>query len=170
MKTLLVMRHAKSDWGRSGLEDFDRPLNGRGLDDAPRMGRVLAKAGTVPDRVVASPARRAQQTADLVAKGCGFGGEIDWETALYGAPGSAWIETVRKLPEKAGTVLLIAHSPGIEEAAALWLGGRGGRVRLRFPTGAIACIESTADRWAEFGAGEGALRWLLIPRVVKAIT
>jgi len=169
MKTVLLMRHAKSDWGEPGLEDFDRPLNGRGLEDAPRMGRALAKAGLVPDRIVASPARRAKQTAEIVAKSSGYHGEIAWEPALYGAPGTVWLETIRKLPEKATAVLFVAHSPGVGEAAALLLGGRGGRARLRFPTGAIACVESTADRWDDVGPGEGELRWLLIPRVVKSI-
>lgn len=169
MKTLLLMRHAKSDWDQSGLEDFDRPLSGRGLDDAPRMGKALAKAGSVPDRVVSSPARRAQQTAELVAKACGFDGEIAWEPALYGAPGTVWLENIRKLPDRADAVLMIAHNPGVAEVAALVLGGRGGRARLRFPTGAIACIESTVDRWDAFGAGDGELRWLLIPRLLKSI-
>lgn len=169
MKTVLLMRHAKSDWGEAGLEDFDRPLNGRGADDAPRMGKALAKVAGSPDRIVASTARRAKQTAELVARASAYEGEIAWEPALYGAPGTIWMETIRKLPEKAGNVLIVAHSPGIGEAAALLLGGRGGRARLRFPTGAIACVESTVDRWTDLGPGEGELRWLLIPRLVKAI-
>src|SRR6202008_3755939 len=96
-----LMRHAKSDWNQPGVEDFERPLNDRGFEDAPRMGKALARAEIVPDRVVASPARRAQQTAELVAKGCGFAGNISWEAELYGAPGSTWLATVRKLPDKA---------------------------------------------------------------------
>jgi len=169
MKTVLLMRHAKSDWGETGVEDFDRPLNGRGLDDAPRMGKALAKAGAVPDRILASPARRARQTAEIVAKASGFGGDIVWEEELYGAPGTVWLEAIRKLPDKAGTVLFVAHSPGIAEAATLLLAGRGGRARLRFPTGAIACVESTVDRWEGFAAGAGELRWFMIPRLIKAI-
>lgn len=169
MKIVFLMRHAKSDWGNPAVGDFDRPLNGRGLDDAPRMGKALADAGVVPDRVVASPARRARQTAELLTRACGFDGEIAWEPVLYGAPGTVWLETLVKIPEKAESALVVAHSPGIAEAAALLLGGRGGRPRLRFPTGAIACIESAADRWVDVGPGAGELRWLLIPRLVKSI-
>ncbi len=63
MKTVLLLRHAKSDWGNPGLADFDRPLAKRGLKDAPRMGHVLTDFNVVPDKILASPARRAKQTA-----------------------------------------------------------------------------------------------------------
>ena len=79
MKTVLILRHAKSDWGDPGKADFDRPLAKRGLEDAPRMGEVLARFECVPDRILASPAQRAKQTAELVAKACGYQKSIQWE-------------------------------------------------------------------------------------------
>lgn len=166
MKTLLLMRHAKSDWGDAGLEDFDRPLNSRGLEDAPRMGRALAAAGVVPDRIVASPARRAKETAERVAKGSGFGGSIHWEANLYDAPGSTWLEVARGVATKAEIALIVAHSPGIAEAASTVLGARA---RLRFPTASVACIDLDLEKWGDLLGGSGELRWLLIPRLARAL-
>jgi phosphohistidine phosphatase len=160
------MRHAKSDWGESGLEDFERPLSSRGLEDAPRMGRALVAAEVVPDRIVASPARRAKETAERVAKGCGFAGSIQWEAALYDASGAAWLEAARGIAAKAEVALLVAHSPGIAEAAAAILGARA---RLRFPTGSVACLDLDLEKWADLHDGAGELRWLLVPRLVKAL-
>ena len=166
VKTLLLMRHAKSDWDEAGLADFERPLNSRGLEDAPRMGRALAAAGLVPDRIVASPARRAKETAERVAKGSGFAGSIHWEAALYDAPGAAWLEAARGIAAKAEVALIVAHSPGIAEAAATILGARA---RLRFPTGSVACLDLDLEKWADLRGGSGELRWLLVPRLVKAL-
>ena len=72
MKSVLILRHAKSEWGNPGQADFDRPLAKRGLEDAPRMGQVLARFNYVPDRILSSPAQRARQTAELVAQACGY--------------------------------------------------------------------------------------------------
>lgn len=166
VKTLLLMRHAKSDWGEAGLADFERPLTARGLEDAPRMGRALAAAGVVPDRIVASPARRAKETAERVAKGCGFGGSIHWEPALYDAPGSTWLEAARGIAARAEVALIVAHSPGIAEAAATILGGKA---RLRFPTGSVACVDLDLEKWSDLLGGSGELRWLLVPRLTKAL-
>lgn len=166
------MRHAKSDWGHPGLDDYDRPLNDRGLDDAPRMGRALAASGVVPDRIVSSPARRARQTAEMVAEACGYAGPIRWDESLYGAPGSVCCEVLGRTPEKTACVLVIAHSPGVNEAAAALLAGpgrRAGSAMIRFPTSGIVCVETTVGRWAEVGPGCGHLRWFLVPRLVKAL-
>ena len=76
MKTLLLLRHAKSSWDNSELADHDRPLNGRGRRDAPRMGQLLAQHDLTPDLIVTSAARRAATTAELVALAAEYGGDI----------------------------------------------------------------------------------------------
>lgn len=136
------------------------------------MGDVLARAGWRPDKVVASPALRAKQTAERVARAIG-GGEIRWEPALYGAPGSVWLDVLRGLPDGSESVLIVAHSPGVEEAAATLVAGaprRGAGPVMRFPTAAIASIEIDLDRWDKVAPGRGRLVWFLIPRLVKAIS
>lgn len=174
MKTALLMRHAKSD--RDGaVPDADRPLAARGREDAPRMGRLLKKAGLVPDAILASPARRAKETAELVAKAVGFRGAIAWEGTLYEASGSAWLAALRRAPKDTATVLVVAHSPGIEEAIASLAGGpagrrgHGGALAVRCATGAIARLELAVDGWGEVEPGCGALEWLAVPRLLKAM-
>ena len=78
MKTVLLLRHAKSDWGDDGLADFDRPLAERGKKDAPAMGNVLVDFNCVPDKIVSSPAERAKQTSQLVAQACGYKKQIHY--------------------------------------------------------------------------------------------
>ena len=83
MKTLLILRHAKSDWETPDVADHDRPLNGRGKRDAPRMGRLLRDENLVPDLIISSTAKRARKTAKLVAEASGYEGEIRLAETLY---------------------------------------------------------------------------------------
>ena len=76
MKTLLILRHAKSSWNYPELSDYDRPLNKRGKRDAPRMGKFLREQKLTPDRILTSSAKRARRTASKVAKACGYGGKV----------------------------------------------------------------------------------------------
>lgn len=168
MKTILLMRHAKSDWDDPDLDDFDRPLAKRGLEDAPRMGKALAKLGRLPSRIVSSPARRAIQTAELFAEGAGWKGKISVDANLYSAPGDAWVRALRALPDDAESALVVAHSPGCEEAAALLLGARTANP-VRFPTGATLCAEAEIESWSRLRPGGATLQWFLIPKVVKAL-
>jgi phosphohistidine phosphatase len=168
VKTILLMRHAKSDWGDPGLDDFDRPLAKRGIEDAPRMGRAVARLGVVPDHVVSSPARRARETAERFAEAAGFRGTIHDDANLYPGPGEAWIRALRGLSDDVSIALVVAHSPGCEEAAALLLGA-GSSNAVRFPTGAILCAEADVERWSRLKPGNVTLRWFLAPRLVKAL-
>lgn len=168
MKTILLMRHAKSDWDDPGLADFDRPLAPRGQEDAPRMGRALAKIGRLPDRIVSSPARRARDTAGLLAHAAEWEGEIAFEAGLYSASGEAWLRILRGLSDEADSALLVAHSPGCEEAAALLLGSEAPHP-VRFPTAALLCAEASVDRWSRLAPASATLRWFLTPKVLKAL-
>jgi phosphohistidine phosphatase len=168
MKTILLMRHAKSDWGDPELPDFDRPLGKRGLEDAPRMGKAMSKIGRIPDAILSSPARRALQTAELFAEAAGWKGTIDLQPELYGAPGESWLRVLRSASPDAGCVLVVAHSPGCEEASALLLASQAA-IAVRFPTGAILCAESKVDQWSRLRPGCATLHWFLVPRMVKAL-
>src|SRR4029079_309598 len=100
MKTLLLLRHAKSDWDDSSLRDFDRPLAARGERDAPRMGKALRKSGASPDFIVSSPAARAKATVEAVVKAARLSIKPSFDENVYGASSAELMKIVRRLPEK----------------------------------------------------------------------
>lgn len=115
MKTLLILRHAKSDWGEGNLPDHDRPLNRRGQADAPRMGELIRAQGIVPDLILSSTARRAHHTAQLVAEACGYEGEILTSREMYHAYPEGYIEAIHVMAGDEATVMVVGHNPGMEE-------------------------------------------------------
>ena len=122
-KELIIVRHAKSDWGQSGLDDHDRTLNSRGLRDAPRMAEVLLERGISPTAILASTAVRAQTTARIFARQFGFPeGDLVSDHCWYHASPLTWLKTIQALPETQRTVLIFGHNPGLEELAAELLG------------------------------------------------
>lgn len=167
MKTIFLMRHAKAEAGAPGQRDFNRKLSGRGRDDAARMGRALAKLGAIPDVIVASSAARALETAEGAAKAMGFGGTIRTERALYDAAGDVWIDVVQKLPASAASALIVAHSPGVADAAALLSGAPADAFDVA--TGAVLAFDHEAERWRDVGPGGAALRWFLRPKMVERL-
>ncbi len=174
MKTILILRHAKSDWGDPSLVDFERPLAKRGLKDAPRMGAVLAQFEAVPDLILSSPAKRAKQTAELVAKNCGYKKSIRWQEDFYGADSDELIGTLRNLPERVERVMLVGHNPTLEETVAALLAGDeadgwGVTMSIRMPTAALVCLDVDIVDWAMLEPGEATLRWFVIPKLIKAI-
>ena len=167
MKTILLMRHAKAEPGVPGQKDFDRPLAERGHEDALRMGRTLAKLGDIPDAIVSSPAPRAKQTAEGAARGMKFGGAMLLDRALYDAPGEAWLTALQALPASVDSALVVAHSPGVDEAAALLAGAAADAFDV--PTGALIAFTAPIERWSDLEAGTAALRWFLRPTLVERL-
>ena len=167
MKTILVVRHAKAELLAPGQRDFDRPLAPRGREDALRMGRAIRAMKMVPETIVASPALRAKQTAEGLAKAMRFDQPIRWERALYDSGGAAWLAALRQLPPAVEIAMLVAHNPGAAEAAALLAGAAPHFIDL--PTAAIAGFESGIAAWKDLIEGEATLRFLLRPKVVEAI-
>jgi phosphohistidine phosphatase len=174
MKTVLLLRHAKSSWSDPGLADFDRPLAKRGLKDAPRMGEVLALFDCVPDKIVSSPARRAQQTAERVAEACGYKKPIQWEASFYGAGSEDLMTALQQLPDKVERPMLVGHNPTMEETAATLLSNsvhdeRRDEWAIRIPTAGLVCLEVNIMDWRSLEPGDATLRWFLIPKLVKAM-
>ena len=167
MKTILLMRHAKAELILPGQKDFDRPLSKRGLQDAARMGKALRSMKTEPDVIVASPARRARETADQVAKALKHDRACRWDKALYAASGEAWLKALHRLEARIEVALVVAHSPGLEEAAALLAGAAPGF--LDCPTAGIIAFDGSAASWKELGRGAGTLRWFLRPKLFEAL-
>ena len=159
MKNLLLLRHAKSDWDDPSLRDFDRPLAARGERDAPKIGKALRKRGPAPDSIMSSPAIRAKQTIEAVAKAARFELEIKFNQAIYDASSPELLQLIRSLPDDSSCVLLVGHNPGFED-----LVGRLSGSHERMPTAALACIQFQIDHWKDIDDGEGKLAWLLTPK------
>lgn len=147
-KQIVLIRHAKSSWNDPGQSDFDRPLNERGKEDAPEMGLRLKAAGIIPDLIISSTAKRAQQTARHIAKGVGFDeSDIDWREELYHAPPSVFENIILSLDNKYETVFFVAHNPGITEFA---FSLDPNRSINHMPTCATAGIRIDTDEWSDF--------------------
>jgi phosphohistidine phosphatase len=169
MKTLLLLRHAKSSWDDPSLEDFDRPLAPRGEKAAPLMAAYLKKKGLRPDLVLCSPAARARQTWSLVAQSLGDKVEVKELQGLYlGAP-SRLLEAVRRAPDAATCVMLVGHNPGMEHLAMALAGPSSkpkamAKLHAKFPTAALAEIEFDAAAWRDIAPGAGRLTRFIRPK------
>jgi phosphohistidine phosphatase len=144
MKTLLVLRHAKSSWSDPALDDHERPLSKRGRRDGPRMGELVREHGLMPDVVISSDAVRARLTAEAVAEAARYAGQILLDRRLYLASPADIRSLLRTVPDKAETVMIVGHNPGLEELAALLTGER-----QDLPTAALAQIVLPIDRWRD---------------------
>ncbi len=144
MKTLLVLRHAKSSWGDTQLRDYDRPLNARGRRAAPRMGRLIADEGIVPDAIATSTAKRARDTAALVAEAAGYVRDVQRCDALYDAAPHAYIQVLRGLPDEVVTAMVVGHNPGVERLVAGLTG-----TDVRMSTANVARISLDVDAWPD---------------------
>lgn len=152
MKTLTLLRHAKSSWHDPALDDFERPLNPRGRRDAPEMGRRLRARGDVPDLIISSPARRALSTARMVAREIGIPeGQIIEEPDLYHAGAERILAIVSSLESLASHLMVVGHNPGFNDAA-----NRLSEVRIdNLPTAAAFQVEFDVDDWSEVAPGQG---------------
>lgn len=143
-KTLYLVRHAKSDWPRAGLTDFDRPLNSRGLRDAPEMGRRMKQRGVSPEVIVCSPAKRTIQTLELLD----FGVEhIVFEERIYSASIGAMLDIIHSLDDGCRSAMLVGHNPTMTQLVG-WLSGAN---IGDMPTCAVATIELGSGQWKDVG-------------------
>jgi phosphohistidine phosphatase len=173
MSTLLVLRHAKSSWAQDGLPDHDRPLNARGLRDAPRMALHLAHAAPRPDRVLCSTALRARQTLDAVLEALPAPPPpVALEPELYLAPASRLLARLHTLPAGSPSVLLVGHNPGLEDLVRGLTAGRGDREAaarldegLKTATLAVLVFEAP---WRELAPASARLAALVRPKDLAA--
>jgi phosphohistidine phosphatase len=163
---LLIMRHAKSDWGAGAAHDRDRPLARRGVKAAKRMGKVISKIGVQPELVLSSPAVRAAGTAELAARAGHWTASTKIVPSFYGG---SWADVVYGVRAEGGgfdRVLVVGHEPTWSTLTSVLLGG----AQLAMPTGAVACVEVLGPDWSVLGPECGELRWLITPRMVGLIT
>ena len=144
MKTLLILRHAKSSWKDTLLADHDRPLNKRGKRDAPRMGKLLQEQDLAPDRIISSTAKRARNTAKAVAKVCYCEDKVELTPEFYHAGPGAYLAVLQNVPDDNQRVMVVGHNPGMEGLVA-HLTGR----METMPTAALAHVALPIERWTE---------------------
>lgn len=151
MKTLILVRHAKSDWNEEGLSDIERPLNERGKKDAPEMAKRLRKKSVRIDRFISSPAKRAFRTARFFAEAFDVKKDaIQVEKTLYGALTSQFEQVVAAAKAKDDTIALFSHNPGITEYANTLCNVHTDNM----PTCAIFAVQAEVEKWQDFSKAE----------------
>ncbi len=164
MKTILLFRHGKSDWGADGATDEDRPLARRGRKAAASMGALLRRLDQVPDRVLTSPAVRARDTVERAARAGRWSCPIEVVPAFYGGGPADVLQRVREEADETSSLLLTGHEPTWSQLASELIGGG----TVRFPTAALFRADFEGESWTSVAPGRGSLVWFLVPRLVKA--
>ena len=167
MKTLTLLRHAKSTWDDPIARDFDRPLNGRGRRAAAAMGREMRELGLTFDLVMASPAVRVIQTIEAVAGAFGTL-NADYDKRIYLGSAATLTELILELPDSKSSVLLVGHNPGLENLALSLTSDEGdplrGAIAEKYPTASLAEIGLPLVRWGDLVPGIGRVQRYIRPR------
>ena len=166
MKTLTLLRHAKSAWDDPIQRDFDRPLNSRGRRAARTMGREMRSLDLRFDEVVASPAARVVETLEDVAGGYGSRLNAKFDRRIYLASVETLLDVVRQTDDQTDRLLVAGHSPGLEMLALLLTQSGSLRDDLaeKYPTAALAEISLPVEHWCEVADGTGTLVRFIRPR------
>lgn len=159
MKTLLLLRHAKSSWQDSTLADFDRPLNSRGLETAPQIGSKIFSRKIEPDEILSSPAKRAVQTAILVRETAQLAAKIQYEEKIYEASPLTLLYLLAEQNEENESILLIGHNPGLERLTEILTGEA-----TQMKTATLVKINLKIEKWSEILPNCGKLDFVLLPR------
>ena len=162
MKTLFLLRHAKSSWKDDNLDDFERPLKKKGLGDAQLMGKLIRQREIGLDLVISSSAERARQTAQLVLMSAGLQVEVRYDDLIYEAGMRRLLTLVSRLDNHANSVMLVGHNPGFEDL----LKTLTGEIHS-MPTATLAGIEFDVDDWGQIKARSGRLTLLLTPKELR---
>ncbi len=164
MRRVILIRHAKSDWGNPDLNDFERPLNGRGKKAAPLMGQYLASGPWIPDYLASSPAKRARKTARLIAAELDFDkGAIVYQDSIYDARVAVLQNVLKGLPDVACPAL-IGHNPGLSELGQWLCPDAPGWLK----TAAVLILQLEIESWSEVRPGCATLLDYSYPKKVMA--
>jgi len=171
MKTLILLRHAKSSWDDHGVRDFDRALNPKGERAARTMGSHMRSIGVAWDYAIASPATRVIETLEQASQGYGRRIDPDWDRRAYLASAATLLELVHEAPVSADRLLLSGHNPGLEDLILLLVpdgDARRDQVEIKFPTASLAVITCEGTSWADVAPGKCTLATFTRPRDVDA--
>ena len=158
MRTLYLLRHAKSSWKDASLSDFERPLKRRGREAAQRIGERLAQEKLKNPVLICSPAVRARETAELVLKSSKLRVEERWDERIYEASLRDLLQVVTEIPDEKTVAILIGHNPGFEELLSFLTGEH-----RRMPTAALAKIKLDVS-WKDVEASSGKLELFVTPK------
>jgi phosphohistidine phosphatase len=160
-KHICFLRHAKSSWRYPDLNDYDRPLNDRGIEDAPFMGRKLKKIGYSPDLIISSPANRAISTARIICEKLSYPlHRLKLDDSIYMS--SAWqlIDLIKSLEAKHNKVMLIGHEPAFSQCIRILCD-----IEIeKFPTCAALNVSLNKDEWSKLREQEGKITFFEYPK------
>jgi phosphohistidine phosphatase len=170
MKTITLFRHAKSgDKENPNIEDIDRPLSGRGLKAAPRMGAALRDRGLKPDLILCSPAIRTRQTLGL-AQTMAWDAlpETLFDKRVYEASVQTLLKLLKNAPEEAKHILIVGHNPGLQDLAVALAapGPEREQLMVKLPTSAVVSLEFNRERWKDIKSGGGRVVLFLTPNTL----
>ncbi len=158
---LYIVRHAKSSWDDAALRDFDRPLNERGKNDAPLMGRRLQKRGIAPDIMISSSAKRARSTAKRIARELNFSEtQIRFTDSLYHAEPEMILSVIHQLPDTAHSVMVFGHNPGLTDFVNQYMDVHIDNI----PTCGIVAAKFNLHSWKDIGSVKGELVFFDFPK------
>ncbi|MEM6631172.1 MAG: histidine phosphatase family protein [Bacteroidota bacterium] len=163
MKTLILCRHAKSDWPE-GVPDAMRPLKDRGIKDARRQGQLLFERGVAVDLIFSSHANRALSTAKIIAEEIKYNGRIHEKPSIYHEGARGLITLAQELPDSIESAIFFGHNPTMEQVVRFLLQAEQ---PIAMPTCAMACFELSTSSWENLSPHTAQLRWLLIPRLKR---
>lgn len=160
LKNLILIRHAKSDWGDPNLRDMDRPLNQRGLRNAPKMGLRLAQTPLALDAFFCSPAKRAIDTATLITKALAHSPSVTINPALYDASSASLLRTLQQTDNRHVNIAILGHNPGLTEFANALTGEQLSNI----PTCGMVHIRFNSHDWASITPGCGRMEMFDYPK------
>lgn len=162
MKTIYIVRHAKSSWGDMNLADIDRPLNKRGKRDAPFMGDTCKSKGYIPDQIISSNANRAATTAQIFCKSLGLDkSKLLYEESLYHAPEDTYIDVCFGLDDEINAVMMFGHNPGIT-----YLANSVSKEYIdNVPTCGVLVIHASIEKWTDLDFSKCKLVDFLYPKM-----
>ena len=161
MRTLYLVRHAKSSWKYPDLDDFERPLNKRGRKNAPFMGKVLKKLRVAPNLVISSPANRTATTARIIAGVINYPLEnIRYTAALYESREKALIHVVKQIDDSVNRAMVVGHNPTINGLANYI----GDQPVGNIPTCGVFCVLLDISSWAKISEHCGKLKFFEFPK------
>jgi phosphohistidine phosphatase len=161
MKTLYVVRHAKSSWKYPQLDDFERPLNKRGRKSAPFMGTVLKKLKVAPDLIISSPANRAAMTARMIAAKISYPLEkIRYSESIYESSEDAYIQLIKQIGDRVNKAMIVGHNPATNGLA----NHISDQPISNIPTCGIYCVDLDISSWANVKEHCGKLKFFEFPK------
>jgi phosphohistidine phosphatase len=165
MKTLLILRHAKAVPKDPNLSDHDRPLDELGKDDALRMGKLIKDKDIIPSSIISSTALRAKTTAELVAKGCKYEGDIILDHSLYEAKPKDYLSILETISNKYSNVLIVGHNPVIEETIQMLTDSPD---VVAISSCALAHLSISIEKWSDLSKSKIEQHQVILKEIIQS--